>query len=50
MIEIDMTDGWNPVAAWYALALLVDEQEERMRRTRDEMDAGKAWIEQEEEG
>jgi hypothetical protein len=47
-IQIDMTNGWNPVAAWYALALLVEEQEERMRQMRDEMTEAKAEMEAQE--
>ena len=51
MIEIDMTNGWNPAAAWYALALLVDEQGEEGERIRerDDIEAAKRWREAEEE-
>ena len=46
-IEIDMSDGWNPAAAWYALALLVDEGE-RIREL-DDIDEAKRWKEAQEE-
>ena len=44
MIEIDMRDGWNPAAAWYALALCIEaqgEEGERSREVDDEMTAAK---------
>ena len=46
-IEIDMTDGWNETAAWYALALLVEEQGEEGERIRGrcDIDAAKADME-----
>lgn len=53
MIEIDMRDGWNPAAAWFAMSLLVDEQEERIRQMRerdDDITAAKAYLDQEGEG
>ena len=49
MIEIDMRDGWNPTAAWFALSLLVEEQDERIRHMRDEMGLAKADREAREE-
>ena len=47
MIEIDMTSGWNPAAAWFALALLVEEQGEEGERIRERCDieAAKADME-----
>ena len=49
MIEIDLRDGWNEAAAWYALALLVDEQGEEGERIRelDDIDEAKRWMERE---
>lgn len=49
MLTIDMRDGWNPAAAYYALALLVEEQGEEGERIRehDDIDAAKRWREQE---
>ena len=49
MIEIDMSDGWNPAAAYYALALLVEAQGDEGERIRemDDIDAAKRWMERE---
>lgn len=48
MIEIDMRDGWNEAAAWYALALLVEQQGEEGERIRgrDDVDLAKADMEE----
>ena len=47
MIEIDMRDGWNPAAAYYALALLVDEQGEGGERIRERCDIESAKADME---
>jgi hypothetical protein len=49
MITIDMRDGWNEAAAYYALALLVEEQGEEGEQIRDldDIDAAKRWMEAE---
>jgi hypothetical protein len=51
MIQIDLRDGWNEAAAWYALALLVEEQGEEGERIRelDDIDEAKRWKEAQEE-
>ena len=49
MTTIDMRDGWNPAAAWFALSLLVEEQGKEGERIRemDDIEAAKRWMEQE---
>ena len=49
MSTIDMSDGWNPAAAYYALARLVEEQGEEGEQIRErcDIDEAKAWEEQE---
>ena len=51
MTIIDLSDGWNPAAAYYALAKLVEEQGEEGERIRelDDIEAAKQWREAEEE-
>lgn len=50
---IDMSDGWNEAAAWYALTLLVEaqgEEGERIMERDDDITAAKAYLDQEREG